>query len=769
MAMAALVPAGHAGARAPARRPVRNRRRTGGAARAVEVEKQQASAKSGGDADAEFAAMMESLRGANLNDDDFADEATTIAWVDDVGGRSPYSSSVDAAASGASYGAAGELPLVYDPEAIAAYWSVRPVAVAKRVAQIFTKGGPFLAKVVGCAITNKLEANEARLAGEFRDIVTSLGPAYIKLAQALSIRPDILSPTAMNELQLLCDKVPSFDNDVAMATLANELGVDSWRDVYSELTPRPIAAASLGQVYKGVLKDNGDTVAVKVQRPFVRETVSIDLYLLRRIGLLLREDAAKEAETGTDLVALLDEWALRFFEELDYVNEGENGERFFADMSAELPQVVVPRTYLRYTTRQVLTCSWVEGEKLSRSEKDDVGDLVNVGVICFLTQLLDTGHFHSDPHPGNLIRTPEGRLAVIDYGLMTEVDDEFKYGMIEAIAHLIQRDYEAILDDFVTLEFIPEGTDLRPILPALSKVFDQALEGGGAKSINFQELAADLAQVTFDFPFRIPPVFALIIRSIGVLEGIALKANPKFALVDEAYPYIAQKLLTDDTPRMREALRYLIYGKSGVFDAERIIDLLVALESFEEVARFGVPAIVKAQAEGAGPEEAASAAVAALPSAAQPAAQRPAYGDALAFVLSDRGALFRELLLDEAAKGLDAYGRYTANLGLLALGLKDVRLPVLLPGSTRRSIAIAPTLTEEDELILYNAEKVLRFLGGRLGGSSAAASMDQSEQRKYLTDVVVPALPALAFELLPELGSKLASRTTARFLREAYL
>jgi aarF domain-containing kinase len=132
---------------------------------------------------------------------------------------------------------------------------------------------------------------------------------------------------------------------------------------------------------------------------------------------------------------------------------------------------------------------------------------------------------------GNLLLHP---------GLVTKLTDDQKYGMIEAIAHLIHRDYPAIVKDFVKLGFIPDGVNLDPILPVLAKVFDQALEGGGAKNINFQELASDLAQITFDYPFRIPPYFALIIRAIGVLEGIALVGNPDFAIVDEAYPYIAQ-------------------------------------------------------------------------------------------------------------------------------------------------------------------------------------------------------------------------------------
>ncbi|KAK6161792.1 hypothetical protein DH2020_005173 [Rehmannia glutinosa] len=349
------------------------------------------------------------------------------------------------------------LPLVYDPDTIAAYWGKRPRAVASRIVQLMSVAGGFLSRLAWDLIKNKIKENEVARAIELREIVTSLGPAYIKLGQALSIRPDILSPSAMIELQKLCDKVPSFPDDVAMALLEEELG-QPWYNIYSELSSSPIAAASLGQVYKGRLKENGDLVAVKVQRPFVLETVTVDLFIIRKLGLFLRK----------------------------------------------FPQVVVPKTYLKYTARKVLTTQWIEGEKLSQSTESDVGELVNVGVICYLKQLLDTGFFHADPHPGNLIRTPDGKLAILDFGLVTKLTDDQKYGMIEAIAHLIHRDYAAIVKDFVKLGFIPEGVNLDPILPVLAKVFDQALE------------------------------------AIGVLEGIALVGNPEFAIVDEAYPYIAQ-------------------------------------------------------------------------------------------------------------------------------------------------------------------------------------------------------------------------------------
>ncbi|KAI4338240.1 hypothetical protein L6164_016583 [Bauhinia variegata] len=433
-------------------------------------------------------------------------------------------------------------------------------------------------------INKKVKENEVARAIELQEIVTSLGPAYIKLGQALSIRPDVLSPVAMTELQKLCDKVPSFPDDIAMALIEEELG-QPWQNI-SHLCPLLLEAfqttTSLGQVYKGRLKENEDVVAVKVQRPFVLETVTIDLYIIRNLGMVLRTFP----QVSIDVVGLVDEWAARFFEELDYVNEGRNGTLFAEMMRKDLPQVFIPKTYEKYASRRVLTTGWIEGEKLSQSTESDVGELVNVGVICYLKQLLDTGFFHADPHPGNLIRTPEGKLAVLDFGLVTKLTDDQKYGMIEAIAHLIHRD-PAILKDFVKLDFIPDGVNLDPILPVLAKVFDQALEGGGAKNINFQELASDLAQITFDYPFRIPPYFALIIRASGVLEGIALVGDPDVAIVDEAYPYIAQRLLTDESSRLRDAFRYTIYWKSGVFDAERFIDVMQAFENFITAAKSG--------------------------------------------------------------------------------------------------------------------------------------------------------------------------------------
>ncbi|KAK6161798.1 hypothetical protein DH2020_005179 [Rehmannia glutinosa] len=580
-----------------------------------------------------------------------------------------------------------------------------------RLVELMSVAGGFLSRLAWDLIKNKIKENEVARAIELREIVTSLGPAYIKLGQALSIRPDILSPSAMIELQKLCDKVPSFPDDVAMALLEEELG-QPWYNIYSELSSSPIAA--------GRLKENGDLVAVKVQRPFVLETVTVDLFIIRKLGLFLRK----------------------------------------------FPQVVVPKTYLKYTARKVLTTQWIEGEKLSQSTESDVGELVNVGVICYLKQLLDTGFFHADPHPGNLIRTPDGKLAILDFGLVTKLTDDQKYGMIEAIAHLIHRDYAAIVKDFVKLGFIPEGVNLDPILPVLAKVFDQALEGGGAKNINFQELASDLAQITFDYPFRIPPYFALIIRAIGVLEGIALVGNPEFAIVDEAYPYIAQRLLTDESPRLRSALRYTIYGKSGVFDAERFIDVMQAFENFIDAAKSGGGedlngrmaelGILQNQTNNLLPDFRGVA------SQTQPIQTRAALG----FLLSDKGNFFREFLLDEIVKGIDAVTREQLVQIMAFLGVGNVTpvfslVPTLGP---IRTTALLPSITEEDKVILNNVQKIVEFLA-----AGSAASSNQGVNVPQVIQELLPVLPGLSAKVLPEVLSRLSSRVFARIIRDTLL
>lgn len=318
------------------------------------------------------------------------------------------------------------------------------------------------------------------------------------------------------------------------------------------------------------------------------------------------------------------------------------------------------------------------------------------------------------------MRTDDGKLAILDFGLMTEVTDDQKYGMIEAIAHLLNRDYTEIGQDFINLDFIPKGTDTRPIVPALTKVFDVALAGGGAKSINFQELAADLAQITFDYPFRIPPYFALVIRAISVLEGIALVGNPNFAIIDEAYPYIARRLMTDKSERLKKALRYMVYGREGEFDAEKVIDLLQALEKFTAVkdegdgTAFKVDGIRGSRNVGSAGDFSGSQQVdisdrdtdvgdgkfrvnsktetLAKQEPTQDEKDEATVREALRFFFSPEGQVFREFMLEEIVTVVDASSREAVNELVLTLGLSNVPTPSLFR-------ALNPKLSDSDRRV----------------------------------------------------------------------
>jgi aarF domain-containing kinase len=459
------------------------------------------------------------------------------------------------------------------------------------------------------------------------------------------------------------------------------------------------------------------------------------------------------------LVELLDEFAFRFYQELDYNLECENGIRIAEDMKV-LPMVVIPRNYPAYTARRVHVAEWIDGEKLSSSTADDVGALVNLGVITYLTQLLDKGFFHADPHPGNMMRTDDGKLAILDFGLMTEVTDNQKYGMVEAIAHLINRDYSEIGQDFINLDFIPQGTDTTPIVPALTKVFDVALAGGGAKSINFQDLAADLAQITFEYPFKIPPYFALVIRAISVLEGIALVGNPNFAIIDEAYPYIAKRLMTDDSPRLRAALRYMVYGKEGLFDAERVIDLLEAVEKFKAVkddgdgSAFKVAGVRGRTAVGSAGDFAGSQVVDTSDrdtdidggrfrvsniGGSDIQSQTKEDGDtareALRFFFGPEGEFFRDFMLEEIVTVVDASSREATQELARRLGLGNLPVPSFVR-------ALSPQLSDNDRRMVQQIGTLVQFLLGDFegalggaGGGGFSASGAQDRLRSLIPTV----------------------------------
>ena len=462
----------------------------------------------------------------------------------------------------------------YDPAEITRIYAGHPLRLLKRLRETLIPIGLLLLGVLFDRLSGRLkDPNISRdRAREAANLLADLGPAFIKAGQALSTRPDIVPPVLLEELSRLQDQLPAFPSDQARACITEDLGAEV-NELYGELDAEPISAASLGQVYRGTLKD-GRAVAVKVQRPGLREQITLDLYIVRNIAAWLKSNIGL---IRSDLVALIDELGRRVFEEMDYFNEAANAERF-AELHAHNPRIAVPEIHRELTSRRVLTMEWIEGVKLTRLEAVkamgiDPDELVDVGVNCSLQQLLEHGFFHADPHPGNLLALADGRLAYLDFGMMSEVTRESRTGLIQAVVHLVNRNFDALSKDFVTLGFLAEEVNLEPIVPAFEQVFGQALQAGVSR-MDFKAVTDDLSGVMYRFPFRVPPYYALIIRSLVTLEGIALSVDRDFKILGAAYPYFARRLLEDSDPDLRRSLRDMLFDGED-FRWNRLEDLVM--------------------------------------------------------------------------------------------------------------------------------------------------------------------------------------------------
>ncbi len=472
--------------------------------------------------------------------------------------------------------------LEYDPAAITRIYAGHPQRLLRRLWQTLIPIGLLLIGIAADKLLGRLK-NPERARGrakEFSELLVDLGPAFIKAGQALSTRPDLVPPVLLEELAQLQDQLPGFDSGLAMACIEEDLS-EPIDQVFEQLDLEPISAASLGQVHKGKLK-NGQQVAVKVQRPGLREQITLDLYMVRNIAAWLNRNVRL---IRSDLVALIDELGKRVFEEMDYINEAENAEKF-RKLHLGNPRIAVPRIFHEATSRRVLTMEWIDGVKLTnlnavRKLGIDPDEMIEVGVNCSLQQLLEHGFFHADPHPGNLLALADGRLCYLDFGMMSEVSRESRTGLIQAVVHLVNRNFNKLSNDFVTLGFLAEDVNLEPIVPAFETVFSQALEQGVSR-MDFKSVTDDMSGVMYKFPFKVPAYYALIIRSLVTLEGIALSVDPEFKILGAAYPYFARRLMEDPDPHLRQSLKEMLFD-GDIFRWTRLENLVASAATQAEL------------------------------------------------------------------------------------------------------------------------------------------------------------------------------------------
>lgn len=467
-------------------------------------------------------------------------------------------------------------PLVkYDPVATEKLLFRQPTKWLVRNAQIAFPLGLWAVGVVTDYLAGRSKGNRQQRAKQLLNAITNLGPAIIKGGQALSSRPDILPSEYLEELQKLQDDVPRFSNEVAFRTVEEELGA-AFEDVFELVEEEPVAAASIGQVYKARLISNGDTVAIKIQRPRCEEVIALDLYILRWWSGVYNE-IFKLLNRDINLQSIIDDFGELIYCEIDYVAEAANAQRF-NELYAGVTDVFVPKIYSELTTSKVLTMEWVDGFRLTDS-KDlarynlDPSKLVNTLVQCSLKQVLENGYFHADPHAGNLLACPDGRLCYLDFGMMSYADTMQRNGFLLAVVHIVNRDWEDLTLLYVKLGFIPEGTDLKPIQEALENALPDVLNAD-ISELNFKNIVNKLGDIMYTYPFSLPPFYIAIIRCLGVLEGLAIQVDPQARIVSKAYPYVASRVLTDPQDDLQEALRRLALTSDGKVRWNRLESLL---------------------------------------------------------------------------------------------------------------------------------------------------------------------------------------------------
>jgi predicted unusual protein kinase regulating ubiquinone biosynthesis (AarF/ABC1/UbiB family) len=594
----------------------------------------------------------------------------------------------------------------YDPEAISQYYRSRPWQVVGRSQAVFGSLSRYFFGIWCDKQRGKTDAvTQRQRAIQLRDLLTELGPAFIKIGQAVSTRPDLVPPIYLEELSKLQDQIPPFDNAIAFRYIEEALGAPP-DELFAELSADPIAAASLGQVYKGRLK-TGETVAVKVQRPGLAENITLDVYILRGISAW----AMKQFSIiHSDLVGILDEFATRIFEEMDYTQEGRNAERFSA-LYSYMPEIYVPSIYWDYTARRVLTMEWIEGTKLTQidavvAQGIDATALIEIGVQCSLRQLLEHGFFHADPHPGNLLALPDGRLAYLDFGMMSQMEPYQRYGLIEAIVHLINRDFTSLASDYVKLEFLDADVDLTPIIPAFSEVFSEAMTSS-VSEINIKTITDKLSALMYEYPFKVPAYFALIVRSLVTLEGIAINIEPNFKVLSKAYPYVAKRLLTDPAPELRSSLRNLLF-RDDEFRWNRLENLLRNAKGSREYDLGG------------------------------------SLDQAIEYLFSDRGADLRYQLADELVRVLDNMGQST---------VENLRLNL----AHRLGLAVDEHLTQpENAQVMGHIQRIWGILRETEG-------VDPNQLLPILPKLLLkPEVQALG----QQVANGVAQRALARLIRE---
>jgi ubiquinone biosynthesis protein len=374
-----------------------------------------------------------------------------------------------------------------------------------------------------------------------RHALERLGPTFVKMGQLLATRRDLVTPDLAAELGKLQDDVPTLPWDEMRPRIEEELG-GTVAELFATFDETPVAAASIGQVYRATLTD-GTPVAVKVQRPGVTETMQIDLEIL--VEQARRLEAHTQWGKDLDVGALAVEFADILRSELDYTHEGRALDRFRAAFE-DTPEVVFPAVYWDHTTSRVLTMDFIEGVPATRLEKEEVPGvdreaLVNAGVACYFRQIFEMGFYHADPHAGNIFALPGGRVAFVDFGRVASISERNRDATFDLLLAVFDDDPSGGTEAVLAMTGMPPHADVASLemeLGAIMNRYRRAQTSGGG----LDDLVERLLTMLREHGLHLPTELTVLLTTLGMVDGTATQIDSSFKLVDTARPF-ARRLI----------------------------------------------------------------------------------------------------------------------------------------------------------------------------------------------------------------------------------
>ncbi|MCO5610145.1 hypothetical protein L7F22_064380 [Adiantum nelumboides] len=396
---------------------------------------------------------------------------------------------------------------------------------------------------IGGFSDEKQKARRRKTASWVREKILQLGPTFIKLGQLSSTRSDLFPIEFVEELSKLQDRVPAFSGDKAIAFIEKELN-QPLNALFMLFEQQPIAAASLGQVHRAVLL-NGEKVAVKIQRPGLKKLFDIDLSNLKKIAEYFQNNETLGGPTR-DWLGIYEECATILYQEIDYINEGRNADRFRMDFR-NIKWARVPQIYWDYTSHKVLTMEYVPGIKINDLARLDAGGFdrsrtAQRAIEAYLIQILKTGFFHADPHPGNLAIDVDGSMIYYDFGMMGEIKSFTRKKLLEMFYAVYEKDAKKVIQALIDLEALKPTGDMASVRRSIQFFLNNLMNQRPDEASTISAIGEDLFAIALDQPFRFPATFTFVLRAFSTLEGIGYSLDSEFSFAKVAAPY-AQELL----------------------------------------------------------------------------------------------------------------------------------------------------------------------------------------------------------------------------------